>query len=168
MNLTKIAPKRGLDSSLLLFSLFGIAMWFFGNLYEGIVIAPNLLTDPVGKVHDWQKFFTLTNPIFYYLPMAPLVALTTFIVYFKTAKGTAALKRRLGYAAVFLIFALGAGIFTIAKINLRLFFGNIEGFSAERVYTLSVLWNLLNMARIILLALTIYHLFNAYILKLKT
>ena len=52
-------------SSLLLFSLFGISLWFFGNLYKGIAITPNLLTDPARKIYNWQQFFATTNPVFF-------------------------------------------------------------------------------------------------------
>jgi len=150
-------------SRLLLFTLFGFTLWFFGNLYEGVVITPNLLVDPVKKIYNWQGFFTITNPIFFYIPLAPMAVLAAFVLYFKTSKETAILKRHLGAAIVFLTFALGLGIFIITQINLRLFFGNIEKLSAE-IYKLSVLWNLLNIVRVILLAFVIYHVFNAYIL----
>jgi hypothetical protein len=149
-------------TNFLLFALLGIAHWFFGNLYEGIVITPNLLSDSIGKIHHWQAFFKFTNPVFFYLPLTPIAALTTFVLYFKTANESTFLKRHLAYASVFLIFALGLGIFIITQINFKLFFGNIERFSAD-IYYLSVLWNILNLVRVILLAFTIYHLFKAYI-----
>jgi hypothetical protein len=149
-------------ANLLLFALLGITLWFFGNLYEGIVITPNLLIDPIGKMYNWQKFFTVTNPIFFYIPLVPIAVLTTIVLYFKTPKEKIVLKRHLKYAAIFLIFALGVGIFIITQINFRLFFGNIEKISGE-IYKLAVLWNLLNIVRVILLAFTIYHVFKAYI-----
>jgi hypothetical protein len=149
-------------SNLLLFSLLGICLWFFGNLYEGIVITPNLLTDSIKKIYHWQQFFTITNPVFFYIPFVPMAIVTTFFLYFKTTKETPILKRALAYAAIFLALALGLGIFIITQINLKLFFGNMEKCSPD-IHQLSVLWNILNMIRVILLAFTVYHVFNAYI-----
>jgi hypothetical protein len=146
----------------LLFALSGLALWFFGNLYEGIVIAPNLLAGPVDKLRHWQTFFTATNPVYFYIPIAPLAALTIFILYFKTAKENIALKRHLGYAALFLIIALGLSIFIITQINLQLFFGVIPRVPGK-AYQLSVLWNILNGVRIIFLAGALYQAFQAYL-----
>jgi hypothetical protein len=146
----------------LLFALWGLALWFFGNLYEGVVIAPNLLANPVPKVRYWQAFFTVTNPVFFYIPLTPLAALTIFLLYFKTAKENIALKRHLGYAAFFLIVALGLSIFIITQINLQLFFGAIPRVPGK-AYQLSALWNILNTVRLIFLAGALYQVFRAYL-----
>ncbi len=149
-------------ADLLLFALFGITLWFFGNLYEGVVITPNLLIDPIRKIYNWQQFFTVTNPIFFYIPLVPIAVLITFVLYFKTSREKTVLKTYLRSATIYLIFAFGVGIFIVTQINLKLFFGDITKFSAD-VYKLSVLWNVLNIGRVILLAFAIYHVFNAYI-----
>jgi hypothetical protein len=150
------------SSKLLLFSLFGIALWFFGNLYEGIVIAPNLLEDSIRKVRDWQDFFALTNPIFFYIPIAPIAVLTMVLSYFKTSDDSIVLKRHLKLATVFGLLAFALGIFIITQINLKLFFGDLDKYSSE-VHKLAVLWNILNVIRVALLAVALYHLFKAYI-----
>jgi hypothetical protein len=149
-------------ANLLLFALLGIALWFFGNLYEGIVITPNLLIDPTRKIYYWREFFRITNPIFFYIPLAPAAILSSFVLYFKTPKEKIVLKRYLRYATFFLSIALAVGVFIISQINLKLFYGHIVKNSTE-IYRLSVLWNLLNILRVILLAFTIYYVFNAYI-----
>ena len=149
--------------NLLLFALFGATLWFFGNLYEGIVMTPNLLTDSVVKVRHWQAFFTITNPVIFYIPLTPIAAIVLFVLYFKTPTESTVLKRNLKYASVFLIGAIAVGVFIITQINFKLFFGNVDQFAAD-IFRLSVLWNVLNMVRVILLAFSIYHLFNAYIL----
>jgi hypothetical protein len=154
--------KQKTYANLLLFSLFGITMWFFGNLYEGIVMTPNLLTDPIRKIHDWQEFFTATNPVFFYIPVAPIAIIITFYLFFKTRKEDPILKKHVTYGTIFVILALALGIFIITRINLKLFFWDIEKFSAG-IYKLAVLWNILNIVRVILLAFTIYHVFNAYL-----
>lgn len=149
-------------ANFLLFALAGISLCFSGNLYEGIVIAPNLLTDSIRKIYHWQQFFTTTNPIYFYVPLQPIAILTTFVLYFKTSRENTALKKHIGYATTLLILVLVISIFIITQINLKLFFGTLEKYSAE-IYRLSLLWNILNVIRVILLAFTIYHLFNAYL-----
>jgi hypothetical protein len=147
-------------SGLLLFALFGLALWLFGNLYEAVVIAPNLLADPLSKIKSWREFFTLTNPIYFYIPIAPLAALTTFFAYFRTPKQSVLLKRHLGIAALILLFVLVLSAFMIIRINHPLFFGDIR-LLREQVYALSLRWNVLNIIRIILLSVTVYHIFKA-------
>ncbi len=66
------------DTRLVLFVVFGLALWFFGNLYEAVVIAPNLVVDTATKITYWRGFFSLTNPVYFYIPVAPQAALTTF------------------------------------------------------------------------------------------
>lgn len=156
-----------IQPNLLLFALFGIVMWFFGNLYEGIVITPNLLSNPAERMQHWQHFFVITNPIFFYIPIAPIAILATVIQYFKTIREKIVLRKHMRYACVFLIFAFVVSIFIISQINLKLFYGNIEAMSPGTIYKLSILWNSLNIVRLLFLGLTIYHLFQAYILKIK-
>src|SRR5256885_11539782 len=127
-------------ANLLLFALLGITLWFFGNLYEAIVLAPNLLQDPIKKIYHWQHFFTIANPIFFYIPLAPMAIVTVFVLYFNTSRERTVLKRHVAYATIFLIFALVLGIYIITQINLKLFFGNMEKLSGHE-YKLSVLCN---------------------------
>ncbi|RIR19529.1 DUF1772 domain-containing protein, partial [Mycobacteroides abscessus] len=41
---------------LMYFTVFGIAMWFFGNLYEAIVIGPNIAGDSKEQLRAFQQF----------------------------------------------------------------------------------------------------------------
>jgi hypothetical protein len=148
---------------ILLFSLFGMTMWFFGNLYEAIVIVPNMLTNSILKAKLWQDFFVITNPVFYYIPISPSAVLTTVFLYFKTSQRNSTLKRRLKFATIFGLIASALGIIIITRINLKLFFGDVEKIS-ETAHYLSVWWNILNAVRVLLLLVTIINLFKAYVL----
>jgi hypothetical protein len=153
------------SENLLLFALFGIALWFFGNLYEAIVIAPNMLDDSIRKIQDWKDFFVTTNPIFFYIPIAPIAAFIIAFLYFKKSMDNAVLKRHLKIATIFGLLAFGLGIYIITQINIKFFFGDIQKYSAD-AHKMSVLWNILNIIRVILLAPTLSHTFKAY-MKLK-
>jgi hypothetical protein len=148
-------------NTLLLFSLFGITLWFFGNLYEAVVIVPNMLENSVAKAHAWQAFFTTTNPVFFYVPLAPLATVAAIILYFRVRKASTVLKSQLRIAAICSVLALAIGAYIIIQINLKLFFGDIGKYAGE-LHGLAVLWNILNGVRVILLAVAVTHLFRAY------
>lgn len=149
-------------NKLLLFSLFGLSLWFFGNLYEAVVIAPNLLTHTTQKIQNWRQFFSVTNPLFFYIPLAPLAVVALPVVYRKTNPAESTLKRHLKIASIFGLLALGLGIYIISQINLKLFFGATNQ-SANEVYRLSLLWNILNVVRVAFLGVTVYHVFKGYV-----
>src|SRR6266700_5893497 len=145
------------EINLLLFALFGFGMWFFGNLYEGIVITPNLLKHSIEKLYHWQQFFTVTNPVLFYIPLVPFSIAILVILYFKKSKEGFQTKKYLKQSIIFLIPPLLVGIYVVTQINLILFFGDLDQISA-RVYKLSLLWNILNVVRVIFLALVTYNL----------
>ncbi|HXS37169.1 MAG TPA: hypothetical protein VN721_10745 [Flavipsychrobacter sp.] len=147
--------------NLLLFSLFGVAMWFFGNLYEAIVIAPNMLNNTIEKMHAWQAYFVVTNPAFFYA-LSPLATIALLIVYVKTSKQKTELKRLLRFASIFQIIAYALSIYIITQINLKLFFANLND-NPDQLHTKAVLWNILNIIRIILVEISLIFTFKAYI-----
>jgi hypothetical protein len=149
-------------NNFLLFSLFGAALWFFGNLYEGIVIAPNLLTDSIQKAHYWQNFIGVTNPILYYIPLVPLSTVTLLVLYFKTSKQKTELKQYLKLSATFQILAYVLSIYIIIQINLVIFFGDLNKFT-DIVYSKALLWNILNVTRLILVGIALTFIFKAYL-----
>src|SRR4051794_13246582 len=116
--------------NLLRFALFGIAMWFFGNLYEAVVIGPNMLgADALQKLHNFQKFFITTNPVFFYIPLSPLATAATVFIYFKTPKTKTVLKRHLKMASIFLTISVALSVYMITQLNLKLFFGDLTKYT---------------------------------------
>jgi hypothetical protein len=148
--------------NLLLFSLFGIAMWFFGNLYEGIVIGPNMLENSVQRLRSWQDFFVTTNPIFFYVPISQLATITLLILFFRTPKQETELNRQLKLASIFLVSSMVLSVYIITQVNFKLFFGNIEKYS-DQVQSKAILWNILNLFRVVLVAISLTFVFKAYI-----
>lgn len=146
---------------LVIFALFGMALWFFGNLYEAVVIAPNLLVDSTTKAHAWQVFFTVTNPVFFYVPLGPLAVVAMIILYIKMRSRDRLLERYLRIALIFGLSGLLLGVYIITQINLKLFFGNIEEL-APRLHGLAVQWNILNGIRVGCLLVVIIYLFKSY------
>jgi hypothetical protein len=154
--------QENLYNNLLLFSLFGVALWFFGNLYEGIVIAPNLLTDSFQKAQHWQNFIDVTNPILFYVPLTPLSTITLLLLYFKTPKQKTDLKRQMKFAVIFQVLSYSLSIYIITQINLIIFFGDLNKYIGI-VHTKALLWNILNIIRVTLVAIALIFNFKAYL-----
>ena len=151
-----------LFNNLLLFSLFGIAMWFFGNLYEAIVIGPNMLTDTLVRMGHWQNYFVVTNPIYFYVPVTQLATVILIILFFKTDGQKAVLKRLLKLATLFQVVSILLSIYIITQINLKLFFGDLTRY-ADSLSSMALVWNVLNIIRVVLVGVALVFVFKAYL-----
>jgi hypothetical protein len=155
-------PQK-LFNTLLLFSLFGVAMAFFGNLYEAVVIGPNMLEDTVQKMGFFQNFFVATNPAFFYVPVTQLAIITLVVSWLMAPKHNATLKRQLKFAVTFQLLSVVLSVYIITQINLKLFFGDLSKFNAVEIHAMAVQWNILNMVRIIIIAVSLTFLFKGYV-----
>jgi len=146
--------------NLLIFSLFGIAMWFFGNLYEGIVLMPNTLFGSVQKLQAWQNLFVESNPAYFYL-IANLAVVATWILFFRTPKESTDIKRLLKYASLILLAAIVLSVYIITQINLKFFFGDLSKYDTVQIHSAAVLWNVLNSIRVVLVGAALVFMFRA-------
>ena len=137
-------------------------MWFFGNLYEAIVIGPNMLIDSVHRLQAWQEFFVLTNPIFFYVPVTQLATIVLVVLFIKTPDGRAEIKRFLKWASILQVVSIILSIYIITQINLKLFFGDLSKISSE-VFQMALMWNVLNIVRVFLVGVALCFIFKAYI-----
>jgi hypothetical protein len=153
--------KNNLFNNLLLFSLFGIALGFFGKLYEGVVVAPKMLDSSMERMLFWHDFYSVINPIIFYIPLLPLATITLAILYFKTPKLKAELKKRLGLASIFQIVALALTFYIVTQINLKLYFGDVEKY-ADVIPSKTLLLNILSVVRLVFAAIALTFIFKAY------
>ncbi|BAX96064.1 hypothetical protein MSTE_00725 [Mycobacteroides stephanolepidis] len=138
---------------LMYFTVFGIAMWFFGNLYEAVVIGPNIAGDTKEQLRAFQQFTEVTNPVYYYIPLTQIAAVT-LIVWFVRTPWRAPEKRSLLIATLAEIAAVALSIYIITKLNMTLFFGSL-GETPEELHRLALQWNLLNLTRVGVTALAL-------------
>lgn len=150
---------------LLLFSLIFLAHWFFGNLYEEIVLAPNQLTDSYGALKSWQGYFTITNQIYYYVPFTQLAVLAVCYLYFRSTDQY--VKSLLRKASIFGLLAVAITVVIVTQLNVKLFFGDLNQYKKE-IFTLSVIWLMGNAIRLYLVGGSLYFVFKAYILRQST
>jgi hypothetical protein len=155
-----------LFNRLLLFALFGIAMFFFGNLYEAIVIGPNMLADTPQRMAHFQNFFIATNPAFFYIPVPQLATVVLPLLYFKTPTQNPELKKLLKLASAFQIAAIILSVYIITQINLKLFFGDLGKYT-QQLSTMALTWNFLNIIRLFITSCTLTLTFKAYLLVQK-
>ena len=154
--------KSKLFNNLLLFSLFGIALGFFGILYEGVVYGPKLLDVSMERMLFWKNFTSVISPIIYYVPWVYLATLALIVLYFKTAKEKTELKKKLQWASIFQIVSLALTIYILTQINFKLRFGNLEKY-ADTIPGKVILFNILSVIRMAFAATGLTFIFKAYI-----
>jgi hypothetical protein len=151
-----------LFNNLLLFSLFGIALGFFGTLYEGVVYGPKLLDVSPDRMLFWKSFTSIISPVIYYVPTVYLATITLLVLYFSTSKEKAVLKKRLQWAGIFQIASLALTIYILTQINFKLSFGNLEKY-ADSIPGKVLLFNILSVFRMTFGAMGLAYVFKAYL-----
>src|SRR6266540_6469745 len=139
--------KKKLFNNLVLFSLFGIALGFFGILYEGVVYGPKLLDVSAGRMLFWKGFTSVISPVVYYVPWVYLATIALVVLYFRAPKENPGLKKRLKLASVLQIASLALTIYILTQINFKLSFGNLEKY-ADAIPGKVILFNILLISKI--------------------
>lgn len=147
-------------------ALLGLAQWFFGNLYEAVVLAPNLLSGTYAQLQAWQGYFTSTNPVYYYVPLTQLAAMAGWVAWWRAPVGTGR-RRWLGRAALLSLLATLLTGYIVTQLNLALFFGPLASIRAQ-LPALALRWNVLNLVRVLLLGGALYATYQARRLEERT
>ncbi|HTB30393.1 MAG TPA: hypothetical protein VK808_00090 [Bacteroidia bacterium] len=154
--------KTKLFNNLLLFSLFGVALGFFGILYEGLVYGPKFLDTSMDRMLFWKSFTSIISPLAYYTPWVGLGTLILVALFFKTPKLKPLLKNRLKWASIFQVLSLAITLFILTQINFKQSFSDIAKY-ADVIPGKVILFNILSVLRIVLVAIALISLFKAYI-----
>jgi len=158
--------KSKLLNNLLLFSLFGIALNFFGVLYEGLVYGPKFLDTSMERMLFWKNFTTVISPIIYYVPWVYLATIVAIVMYFKVPKENPELKKHLRMASIFQVASLALTIYILTQINFKMSFGNLEKY-ADAIPGKVILFNFLSVIRVAVSAIALTAVFKAYLLTQK-
>lgn len=133
--------------------LFGYAEWFFGNLYEGVVLTPNLGRSTQEALHHWRAFFRVSNPVYYYIPLAPVSVAATLAAAAIGWRGPRERRRWLAGAAAAGTGAAGVTYWFVTKLNVNLFFGGRSEEEAAALYRSKIgVSTALGVARLALVA----------------
>jgi hypothetical protein len=144
-----------------LLALAGLAQWFFGNLYEQIVLVPNSLVSSYAQHRCWQAYFVVTNPIYYYVPFTQLAVCLVWYLCF-TQKHPE-IKKLLYRASLYGLLALALTAVIVTQLNLKVFFGNLD-LIKDQLYQLSLIWMIANGVRLVLVGATLGYTFKSYLL----
>jgi hypothetical protein len=158
--------NRKLFNYLLYFALFGIALGFFGILYEGLVYGPKMVGDSNTRMLFWKDFYSVISPVIYYIPVNPLATITLVVLYFNTHPEQPALRSKLGYAALFQAASLLITFYIVKGIDLKTAFSNIALY-ADAIPAKTVLFNILSVIRICASACALNAVFRACLINVK-
>ena len=114
------------------------------------------------RMQFWEKFTSVISPIAYYVPWVYLATVALIVLYFKTPKDKAGLRKKLQRASVFQIVSLASTIYILRQINFKFKFGNIAKY-AGTIPGNVILFNILSIFRIVVCAIGLCYVFNAYI-----
>jgi hypothetical protein len=153
---TRITKRT--EVALLLALLFHL-QWMFGNIYEEILI-PNSVVASTEALNNYNKFFSLTEPYYYYVP---LTQIGTLIVCYAAIMipMPQAIKRLMRRAALASGLATALTIFIVTQYNLKMFFGDVSHFG-DTINRLYLEWAVLNAFRILLVGTAVYFIFKGY------
>ena len=144
----------------LFFALFFMAYAFFGNLYEEIVLVPNHLTNPSAVLSAYHRYFVLSNPVYYFVPVTQLAIVVVVILFFKSEDGRQ--KELLKKAVIYCLLSVVVTAFIVTQINLKLFSPEFVPY-ADELYTLSIMWLVGNTLRMIFVGGSLYFILKTYV-----
>jgi hypothetical protein len=151
--------KTAVQKKFALFSVFGLAWWFFGNLYEAIVISPNWVVDSPDQLKRLHEFFVNTSPTVYFVPLTQLATIPVWLLW--AANKDHGLKKEYRMAGIFALLLTGLNIFIVSTIVTKIFGDNYLSM-ATALHDYCFRWNVLNGFRMLLTFLTLYYMFNAF------
>jgi len=142
-----------------LLAVLGMAHWFFGNLYEAVVLSPNWVHDSPAQFARLNAFFTHTGPTLYFVPLTQLATVLVWVLWWRNrVDDVRAHYRRAGLASLALI-ALTAAI---VGLVLPRMLGPDALADPAGLNPAAWTWNVLNIARMTLTATTGWFLFQAF------
>lgn len=140
-------------------SIFGIAYWLFGNLYEAIVFGPNWIIKNPEHLKHLNSFFVNSSPTAYFVPMTIIAAISVWVLTFLNK--TESVKKEYKKASILVLVITLLTSFIVAFILSKMFGpGFYENPNEGSFY--GTIWNYLNALRLLLESATIYYLFNIY------
>lgn len=145
---------------LLAFALFGIALGFFGILYEGVVYGPKMLGNSPARMVFWKDFYLVISPIIYYLPWNPLGMVTTIIAYIIARRRALIFRKRLLYAILLQELSFIITVYIVKGIDMKTAFTDISQY-ANLIPHKTMLFNFLSIVRIIASGTAMICLFQA-------
>jgi hypothetical protein len=151
--------RTEVQKRLALFTVFGLAWWFFGNLYEAIVISPNWIVNSPDQLKRLHEFFVNTSPTVYFVPLTQLATLPVWLLWGLNKNPD--LKKNYRMAGIAALLLTGLNIFIVSTIVTKIFGDNYLSMAAD-LHAYCFRWNVLNAFRMLLTFTTLCYMFNAF------
>lgn len=148
------------SKNLALLGMLGLLHWFFGNLYEAVVLSPNWVVDSTLQLERLHGLFERTSPTAYFVPITQLGTLLAWGAHALNRHPEAATDFR--RASAFAASATALNAYIVATIVTLLFGADFRLHSEAELHSLCVRWNILNGLRLVLTAATLAYLFAAF------
>jgi hypothetical protein len=144
---------------LTLLAVFGLAHWFFGNLYEAFVFSPNWVVDSAAQMKRLNEFLVNTSPTLYFVPLTQLATVLVWVLWaFNRDEEVKVDYQRAGLWSLLLTVL---NVFIVVTVITKLF--AIDYLShADELASYCWRWNTLKLFRMALTATTAAYLFNAF------
>lgn len=132
---------------LLNFTIFGLAMWFFGNLYEEVILMPNWLVAPLPVLKTYQQYYSVVIQYHYYVPVTQLAVVALITLYFTDNPARHSSRRQLGRGSLWGLIGITLTAYVVLTINLKLFIGDLQ-LSETAAHQMGLTWMVLNGLRL--------------------
>lgn len=129
------------------FALFGLALWFFGNLYEEVILMPNWLAAPIDVLEAYNHYYSVVIQYHYYVPITQLGVIILIVLCFTQNPARQLGEGNLRRAAVWGTLAIALTVWIVLSINLKLFIGELMQTEAQ-AHQLGLIWMIGNAARL--------------------
>jgi hypothetical protein len=144
---------------LTLAAVIGMAYWFFGNLYEAVVFSPNWVEDSPAQFARLHGFFSNSSPTLYFVPITQLATVLVWVLWWRNRDDELTPNYRRAGVSALLLTALTAYI--VAVLIPRMF-GEDYLARSDSLTAAAWQWNVLNVFRMALTAVTAWSLFSAF------
>ena len=140
-------------------AVLGMAYWFFGNLYEAVVFSPNWVEDSPTQFARLHGFFDNTGPTLYFVPLTQLATVLVWVLWWRNRDDEVKPDYRRAGVSALLLTALTAYI--VMALIPRMFGADYLARS-DSLTAAAWQWNVLNVVRMALTAVTAWYLFSAF------
>lgn len=135
------------------FALFGLALWFFGNLYEEVILMPNWLAAPIDVLRVHSRYTTVVVQYHYYVPTTQLAVITLIILCFTSSPARQLAQSDLRRAAIWGSLGIALTAWIVLSLNLDLFIGELKLSEAE-AHRKGLIWMIGNAVRLFCVGLS--------------
>jgi hypothetical protein len=135
------------------FALFGLALWFFGNLYEEIILMPNWLAAPIDVLTAYNQYYTVVIQYHYYVPTTQLAVITLIVLCFTNNPARQLAQSDLRRAAIWGALSVALTAWIVLNLNLDLFIGELKLSEAE-AHQKGLIWMMGNAVRLVCVGLS--------------